>query len=267
MSHDRKVLLLVGSIVLTCSFAAAQTDIPATFSTTQTPRDADDPAIWIHPTDPSRSLIIGVDKFEGVYVWNMSGELLQHLPQGSASRVNNIDVRYDFQLGGQSVDVVATNLRDAGKLAFFTVNPDYVQDDVLTQIAGLESTGNDIQDGSYGLTLYRRVSDGSLYLIERDGSGELRQYLITDDGTGNGIVVTQVRDFVYNGGLAEGMVVDDELGYLYVAEEDVAVYKYLADPSVGVDDSIATFRRQQRVREDGAGVGRGRQMGPEQRRG
>jgi len=241
MSYTRGVLL-AASFVLTASLAAAQTvSVHPVFSTTQTPGYADDPAIWIHPTDPSRSVIIGVDKFEGVYVWNMSGQLIQHLPQGSTSRINNIDVRYDFQLGGQSVDVVATNLRDAGKLAFFTVNPDYVQDDVLTQIAGLQNSGNDIQDASYGLALYSRVSDGALYLIDTGSRDRLRQHLIADDGSGSGIVVTPVRSFVYNGGLAEGLVVDDELGHLYVAEEDVAVHKYVADPSLDVDDPIATF--------------------------
>ena len=28
--------------------------------------DTDDPAIWIHPTDPSKSLVIGTDRFPGV---------------------------------------------------------------------------------------------------------------------------------------------------------------------------------------------------------
>ena len=67
-------------------------------------------------------------------------------------------------------------------------------------------------------------------------------------------MVTPVRDFVYNGGLAEGFVVDDELGHLYVAEEDVAVHKYVADPSLGVDDAIATFATGDGIVGDREGI-------------
>jgi hypothetical protein len=42
-------------------------------STSPTGGNADDPAIWIHPTDPARSVVIGTDKDAGVYVWNMDG--------------------------------------------------------------------------------------------------------------------------------------------------------------------------------------------------
>ena len=34
---------------------------------------ADDPAIWAHPTDPARSLVIATDKKAGLYVYDMQG--------------------------------------------------------------------------------------------------------------------------------------------------------------------------------------------------
>ena len=46
--------------------------------TAAVPHDPDDPAIWIHPTDPARSLILGTDKIEstgGLYVFGLDGTL------------------------------------------------------------------------------------------------------------------------------------------------------------------------------------------------
>ena len=34
---------------------------------------ADDPAVWVHPTDASRSLILGTNKDIGVYVYGLDG--------------------------------------------------------------------------------------------------------------------------------------------------------------------------------------------------
>ena len=40
--------------------------------------DTDDPAIWLHPTDPAQSLIIGTDKDEngGLYVFDLNGKII-----------------------------------------------------------------------------------------------------------------------------------------------------------------------------------------------
>ena len=41
--------------------------------------DTDDPAIWVNPDDPSKSLIIGTDKDEdgGLYVFNLDGKIIE----------------------------------------------------------------------------------------------------------------------------------------------------------------------------------------------
>ena len=56
----------------------------------------DDSAIWIHPSDPSMSTVIGDDKDGGVVVWDLSGNELQYLDAGL--RINNLDLRYHFPL-------------------------------------------------------------------------------------------------------------------------------------------------------------------------
>ncbi|MCD6122082.1 MAG: phytase [Spirochaetales bacterium] len=213
---------------------------PKAHTTPTAERDADDPAVWIDKNDPSRSVIIGSDKDYGYEVWSITGELLQKIPQNTAT--NNIDLRYNFKLGGKSVDIVAGNLRDAGKLAVFIVNPNYTRGDVLRQIAGKNSSGNNIAKDSYGFTLYRRPSDGSVYVFDRpkmEGT-KVTQYLIEDDGTGNGVVVTPVRKLDYHGSVTEGFTADDELGFIYLPEEHKCIHKYYADPDKN-NREIATF--------------------------
>ena len=164
----------------------------------------------------------------------------QAIPQGTS--VNNVDVRQNVPFGAQILDVVVANLRDAGKLAVFKVNPNYAGSDVLLQIAGKDSSNNDIQIDSYGLSLYKRKTDGALFFFERSKTGTriLRQYRLEIDSTGTRATLTPVRDLNYSGGVAEGMVADDELGYLYVSEENFGVHKYFADPNLS-NDVIATF--------------------------
>lgn len=224
------------------------------FSTTITEeRTADDPAIWIDSRDPSRSVIIGTDKDYGFEVWNMKGELIQKLPMGT--NVNNVDLRYGFKLGGKEVAVVAGNLRNEAKLAVFVVNPDYTNGDVLKQIAGTKTSNNNITKDSYAFALYRRPSDGSLYVFDRGKTkeGPLNQYLIEDDGTGKGIKTTLVRSLNYTGGIAEGCVVDDEAGFLYLSEEDKCVHKFYADPDKSGDE-ISSFAYGDGVKSDREGL-------------
>ncbi len=198
--------------------------------------DADDPAVWVHPTDPSRSLIFGVDKVDGLWVWDFEGNEITHID--AWGKPGNVDVRYGLELGGKKVDIVAMNLRkvkylDASKLAVFAINPDYTSgDDVLITLADGQTEGNDIQRGTYGFGLYKNPDTGLIYAFESASTGPISQYLIEDDGTGKGIVATHVRDLEYAGDTCEGMVSDDDLGFFYVGEEDKAVHKYYADPSM-----------------------------------
>lgn len=41
---------------------------------------ADDPAIWVNPNNAAKSLILGANKDQGLYVYNLAGEELQKKP-------------------------------------------------------------------------------------------------------------------------------------------------------------------------------------------
>lgn len=206
--------------------------------------DADDPAIWNHPTDPSRSLIFGIDKVDGLWVWDMSGkELLIVDPWG---KPGNVDVRYGLELGDGKVDIVALNLRkvkfeEASKAAVYAINPDWTSgDDVLTVLADGKSDGNDITKGTYGMGLYQNPETGNIYFFENASTGPISQYLIEDDGTGAAVKLTLVRQLEYPGKTCEGMVADDQMGFIYIGEEDAAVRKYYAEPTMPVE-AISSF--------------------------
>ena len=67
---------------------------------------ADDPAVWVHPTDASRSLILGTNKDIGVYVYGLDGAEKQQLAVGLS---NNVDLRGSLAVA--SNDGVRRSLR------------------------------------------------------------------------------------------------------------------------------------------------------------
>jgi 3-phytase len=220
--------------------------------------DADDPAIWIDRDRPERSLVIGSDKKSGLYVWSMRGELLQHLSLGT--RANNVDVRQDVDLGdGRPVDVVAANLRTAGKLALFLVDREYeAARGPLLELAGRTSRGNEIQRDSYGFALYRRPSDRALFVFERgkeptiaNPEPEIFQYRIR--GSTTAIELERVRTLGYGGGTAEGFVADDAAGFLYVSEESAGIHQFLADPAADAG-ALRLFAQSDGIRGDREGL-------------
>src|SRR3546814_7702193 len=71
---------------------------------------ADDPAIWIDPADPARSVVIGTQKKSGLYVYGLDGQMIQYLPDG---RMNNVDLRDGFRLGGRDVAGVVERVGEA----------------------------------------------------------------------------------------------------------------------------------------------------------
>lgn len=185
---------------------------------------ADDPAIWVHPEDPSLSLVIGTDKQSGLHVYDLEGRVLQALPDG---RINNVDVRYGFPLGGASVDLVAGSNRSDDSVNVYRV--DAGERRLVNVAAGVLPTGF---SDPYGSCMYHSAASGEYYVFVNEGdSGEFRQWRLFDDGAGR-VAADLVREFPV-GSQTEGCVADDELGHLYVGEEDVAIWKYSAEPDGG----------------------------------
>jgi 3-phytase len=183
---------------------------------------ADDPAIWIHPSDPALSLLIGTDKQAGLAVYDMSGTEIQFLPDGN---LNNVDVRYDFPLDGDSVDIVTAGNRSNDSIAVYAID---AQTRRLTNVsAGTLSTGLTV----YGSCMYRSITSGEYYFIVNSKSGDVEQWRLFDNGSGRvGAALSRSFDV---GSQPEGCVADDDFGDLYIGEETVGIWKYGAEPDDG----------------------------------
>ncbi|HEX2140479.1 MAG TPA: phytase [Woeseiaceae bacterium] len=185
---------------------------------------ADDPAIWVHPDDPAKSLVIGTDKQLGLYVFDLEGRTVQTLPDG---RMNNVDLRDGFPLGGRSVTLVAASNRSTDSIAIYSIEPGAAR--LVEAAAGTLPTGF---TDPYGLCLYRSAASGEFYVfVNEGGDGTFRQWRLFDNGEGR-VSASLLREFAV-GSQAEGCVADDELGHLYVNEEDSGLWKYSAEPDGG----------------------------------
>jgi len=206
---------------------------------------ADDPAIWVHPTDPSKSAIIATDKKGGLLVYDLSGKRLQYLPDG---KMNNVDLREGFKLGGKTVTVIAASDRTRKAIALYTIDP---ETRMLTSIAdGVQATN--LSD-PYGLCMYRDRR-GETFVFVSDPDGLVRQWRLLPTPAGR-VRVEAVRDIRFDS-QTEGCVADDETGALYVAEEDVALWKMGADAKAGsARKAIARVADNPSLKDDLEGVG------------
>ena len=217
----------MGVAVLLAAVGAAQAvEVQPTVETEPVPSGgdaADDPAFWVHPTEPGLSLVIGTDKNSGLAVYDLAGVEVQFLANGE---LNNVDVRYGFPLGGQSVDVVAAGNRTGDTIAVYAVDP--ATGELADVTAGAIAVG---VNEAYGFCLYRSALSGSYYAFVNDKDGNVEQWALVDDGSGH-VDAVLVRSFDV-GTQTEGMVADDELAALYVGEENVGIWRYDAEPDAG----------------------------------
>ncbi|MGH9842030.1 MAG: phytase [Blastocatellia bacterium] len=183
---------------------------------------ADDPAIWVNPADPSKSTIIGTDKLGGLAVYDLGGKQLQYLPDG---RMDNVDLRDSFTLGGRKTAIVTASNRQDNSIAVYKVN----SETRLLEPAAARSVKHGI--AIYGNCMYRSAKSGKLYYFGTSKSGDVEQFELFDNGSGK-VDAKSVRKFKV-GSVVEGCVADDELGHFYVSEEAIGIWKYSAEPDGG----------------------------------
>lgn len=251
-----KFLNRVLPLLLVCSGACGQPMKPKTqngdaaivkplFVTEPVKYDTDDPAIWVNPADPAKSLVIGTDKNEdgALYVFDLHGKIVQSKVVRGLKRPNNVDLAYGLVLNGKATDIVIASERMTHKLRIFSL-PDMLPVDN----GGIEifegETGFEYRD-LMGISIYT-AKDGRMYAIagRKNGpttGGYLWQYLLGDDGSGH-VKATLVRKFgTYSGKKEiEAIAVDNELGYIYYSDEQTGVRQYYADPEKG-DAQLAIF--------------------------
>ena len=236
--------------------SAAVVEVPAAAETQQTQHSgdsADDPALWVNSKDGAASLVIGNDKQGALETYNLDGSLVQRIEAPTAFW-GNVDVRTGARLPSGPTDVVAA--ANSG-VRLYSVDTDTRKLTPITPGGAALDTG-----GGEGLCLYDSP-DGGLSVFMVFISGGVRQFALHANSSGD-LFLELVRSFKV-GSEAEGCVVDDENHALYIAEENVGLWKYDADPAGGerrtMIDELSPHGHQisdiegVTMADDGAGTG------------
>lgn len=197
---------------------------------------ADDAAIWLHPSDLTLSTIIGTDKQNSLHVYDLMGTELQFIAEVIP---NNVDLRYNFPLGGTHVALVGVSnvvtpagLPEDSDLHFFRVDPTTrLLEDVTAQ-----PIITNMDDTVYGFCMYHSPVSGKYYAFVSSRSKDVQQWEVFDNGNGQ-VAATLARSFQI-AGRTEGCVADDELAVLYLAEEQGGIWKYGAEPGDGTTATL-----------------------------
>jgi acid phosphatase type 7 len=199
---------------------------------------ADDPAIWVHPTDAAQSLVIGTDKASGggLITYDLGGTTVQVVADGA---MNNVDVRNGFTLAGTPVPLVVATQDSDNTIATYAIDP---ATRTLSDVQSRPITPGVI---GYGACLYHSAVSGQFFAFVTSKSGVVEQWRLFDDGAGK---VDAALDRSFDvGGQVEGCVADDENGLVYFGEEDVGIWRYSAEPDgdttrVAVDSTTGEGR-------------------------
>ncbi len=211
-----------------------------TVVTTDAAVDADDPAFWADPADPSRAVMFGTDKTDGLYVHNLDGTVRQFLPSGP---VNNVDLRTGFTVQGrEQVLVAASNDRVGGNgINVYLFDPATL----TTTDYGFVATPYE----PYGFCVGRRGT--TFYLVVTTKAGTVHQMTVAAGPAGP--VVGEPRVLTL-GSQLEGCVVNDAADTLYVGEENVGVWRFDFDPAGSSQATSIARVDLNRIKDDVEGL-------------
>lgn len=191
--------------------------------------DADDPAIWVHPTQPAKSRIIGTDKefaTGGIYVFDLEGQIVQRITP--IDRPNNVDVETGFALNGRTVDLAVTTERGKRRLRVFAIDGEGKLEDVTGSTALFTDRQGEGQ-APMGIGLWKSDT-GTIRAIVSPKEGPREGYLGVFRLVANGGKVDAVFERAFGAfsgrGEIEALVVDDALGLVHYADEGYGLRTY-----------------------------------------
>lgn len=196
---------------------------------------ADDPAVWASATPVHikgavvDGFVAGTDKKAGLYIYGLDGAILQFLPEGL---LNNVDVAEGLSVGGRPQVVFGASDRTPGKTGIAL----YLFDPAATGDNGVRHWGNVATDvvEPYGFCFARRGAELHAILVGHEG--ELRQFVLTVAADGQPAARLVRRAEI--GSISEGCAADEATGALYIAEENVGVWRYGLDPASGATRTL-----------------------------
>jgi len=218
----------------------------------------DDPAIWIHPEDSARSIVIVTAKEGGLRVYDLDSTELQSLAavpapraDGVDGRYNNVDIAYEISLGGEAVDVAVVSDRYNDRLRFFVI--DQAGADAATPLHEVTAPEQELlfnpdreavdeEHTAYGVAAWQR-GDGSTYaVVTQEGATTIATARIVEQG--DTLAYTDVEHLELPGSFPlpngtmwipceepgvepqlEGVAVDQRGGVAYATQEDVGLWR------------------------------------------
>lgn len=178
---------------------------------------ADDPAIWRNAADPAASLIVGTDKKAGLYVYGLDGKVRDFVAAGA---LNNVDLR---EVRPGMVLVAASDRTDRAQPRIALFRLDGVAGKLTTLGAPAFLPQGHAPAEAYGFCMGGALVPGEVaraYVVMKDGTVAESRLVERPDT----IAAEYVREVKF-ATQSEGCVVDDRTGMLYVAEEDVGIWR------------------------------------------
>lgn len=176
---------------------------------------ADDPALWVNFADPEKSLILGTQKKQGLYSYDLSGNIKQFLPAG---RLNNVDVRQNYPLKGQRIDVAAASNRSDNSISLF-----FIENSGEIKPWDVPMDPTDFSE-VYGFCMGMVQQDLIFVVTGKNGDAELYQ-LSQDHSNHDELTLKKLRTLKIPT-QSEGCVINDVNGDIYIGEEAAGVWKF-----------------------------------------
>jgi 3-phytase len=188
---------------------------------------AEDVAIWVDPAFPERSVVVGSNKKAGLHVYDLAGRERQFVPLG---RTNGVDLRSAFLFSEGPAPVVAASIAsgpDEDAEGTIVILPfDETSRRISTDPLAVIATR---MKWDMGVCLYQSP-EGTLH-VGAARRNLFRQWRLEHESDGS-ITASLVRELMLKS-IAEACVYDDALRRLYIAQEDLGVWRLPADPANG----------------------------------
>jgi 3-phytase len=139
-------------------------------------------------------------------------------------RFNNVDLRDGFSWGGEERVLVAATDRTNIALALFLLDP--ATGEAAPAPGGLIPL-SDVVD-PYGVCL-SKSADGVFTALATGTEGEIRQFSVREEG---GQIVARESRRGEMGSITEGCVFDDRTGEVFLAQEEVGIWRLAAGAAV-----------------------------------
>ncbi|WP_047394877.1 phytase [Chitinibacter sp. ZOR0017] len=187
--------------------------------------DVDDPAIWVHPSQSAKSLVVTAIKDGGMRVYDLQGQLVQSIGPGALnndskgkSRYNNVDIVYGFKLDDNStVDLAIATDRGQDLIRVWKIDPnnsttplsDITSATPLRLFPTVPTEGSESdaskdaaiavskQNTGYGITHFSDKASGKHFvLVNQRKQARIRQFeLIAEAGGTVNVVAVAGRDW------------------------------------------------------------------------